>query len=93
VASLRVRRGLWLLLVVVVLGVSATAAGAMEGMDMDAEAGAGAAALQPGDPDYKPQEFRANDSSMALLFGTVFAVPVGAWFVIRSLKTKKPKKS
>jgi hypothetical protein len=84
---------LWLLLVVVVLGVSATAAGAMEGMDMSGDGQSAAAAPGPGDPGYTPTEFRANDSSMALLFGTVFAVPVGAWFVIRSLKTKKPKKS
>jgi hypothetical protein len=108
VTSKKVRRCLWLVLVVSSLILSPVVATAVEdtgaaesGQPATAAEGTSAvgggqpmdAAPGPGEPDYKPTEYRANDSSMALLFGTVFGVPIGAWFIIRSLKPKKRKKT
>lgn len=39
-----------------------------------------------GSDDYKPVETPADDSTMAVIAASIFALPVGVWFVRRSMK-------
>ncbi len=62
-------------------GSAGSGAGDMDGMDMG---GSGSAA--PGDPNYKPAEFRADDGGMAALVALVFGFPVVVWLIVRTIK-------
>lgn len=51
--------------------------------------GDGAAAAAMDHENYKPPEKPADDTSMAAIASTIFALPIGGWLVFRSLRKAK----
>ena len=79
-------------IILLLVAPAAVLAESMPGMDMGESTTAAAGSEDAANIDhqnYKPPEGPAEDSSMAAIVSTVFALPIAGWLVTRSLRKAK----